>query len=64
MEQTDSGLVGLGATVLGYLGTVLGAFWNAGDLQLLAFFFTAFAACFTGIYHIVKIIKELMNKNK
>jgi hypothetical protein len=64
MEQQDTGLLGMGATLLGYAGTMLGAFWNIQSMQIIAFLFTAFAGFCTGIYYIVKAIKEIINKNK
>ena len=62
MEQSNNGLWGMCATLLGYGGTVLGAFWNATDLQLVAFLFTAFAGFGTGTYYLVKAFKELFKK--
>jgi hypothetical protein len=64
MEQQDGGLFGMGATLLGYAGTMLGAFWNIQSMQVIAFMFTAFAGFCTGIYYIVKAIKEITSKNK
>jgi hypothetical protein len=43
---------------------MLGAFWNIQSMQIIAFLFTAFAGFCTGIYYIVKAIKEIINKNK
>ena len=64
MENTDYGLIGMCTTLFGYLGTLIGAMWNLEAMQIFAFFFTAFAGFGTGIYYIVRAIKEVINKKK
>lgn len=57
--MNDSGLVGLGATILGYISTIAGGIFNMPNMQMLAFLFTAFAGFATGVYYLVKAYKEL-----
>ena len=65
MEQDNStGLVGLGVSFLGWIGTMLGALWNIQSMQIISFMFAGFAGLCTGIYYIVKAIIEIYKQTK
>lgn len=62
MENQDNGLYGLGLSILGYWGTVLGAMWNLPSMQIISFLAASFCGTATGIYYLVKAWNEFKNK--
>jgi hypothetical protein len=58
MEIQDVNVTGFAMACFGWIGTLLGAFWNIESMQIISFLFAAFAGFGTGLYYISKSLIE------